>query len=91
MKVKHKYDKQYNVHYYHYRCLQRERRGSEYCASQMISVETLDNEVIEILKGIKLDKTLIDNYTTPASFFPLFRKPETINREIENEGKKFRT
>lgn len=88
MKTKHKFDKKYNVHYYHYRCLQRERKGSEYCASQMIPVETLDNEVIEILKGIKLDKTLIDNYTTPASFFPLFRKPETINGEIENEEKK---
>lgn len=62
MRVKHKVDKIYNKIYDHYFCLNRERRGIEYCDRSFVAVATLDQAVIDILKSIALDKSIIDNY-----------------------------
>lgn len=90
MKTKHKYDKQYDIDYFHYGCLNRQRKGSNYCSVSMIATDILDNQVVEILKSIKLDKRLIENYITPVNLLPVYRQPETINNDIIKEEKKIK-
>ena len=51
-----------NKVYDNYFCQQRNRKGVEYCDRKFTSVEMLDSAVIQILKQIKLDKSIIDNY-----------------------------
>lgn len=63
MRVKHKVDKKYNKVYDNYFCQQRNHKGVAYCDMPFTPVSVLDNAVVEILKQIKLDKSLIDNYT----------------------------
>lgn len=62
MRVQHKVDKIYNKTYDNYFCQQRDRKGIEYCDRKFTPVSELDNSVIETLKAIKLDKSMIDNY-----------------------------
>lgn len=88
MKTKHKYDKQYDVHYFHYTCQMRQRRGPDYCTMPMISVDTLDSKVIEILKSIQLDRSLIDKYIVTPDVPPTYRSFEFLTKEIGIEEKK---
>lgn len=88
MKTKHKYDKQYDVHYFHYACQNRQRRGPDYCTMPMISVDTIDSKVIEILKSIQLDRTLIDKYVVAPGAPLTYRSPESLTKEISIEEKK---
>lgn len=62
MRVQHKTDKTYNKVYDNYFCQQRNSKGKEYCDRKFTPVSVLDNAVIEILKQIKLDKSIIDDY-----------------------------
>ncbi len=62
MRVQHKADKTYNKTYDSYFCQNRNRRGVEYCDRSFTHVEILDTAVIDILKSIALDKSIIDNY-----------------------------
>lgn len=62
MRVQHKVDKKSGKTYDNYFCSQRNRKGVSYCDMSFTAVSILDNAVIEILKQIKLDKSLIDNY-----------------------------
>ena len=62
MRVQHKVDKTYNKTYDNYFCNLRNRRGVAFCDMPFTPVETMDNAVIEILKQIKLDKSMIDNF-----------------------------
>lgn len=64
MRVKHKVDKTYNKVYDHYFCPNRARRGIEFCDCKFVSVASIDDSVINILKQIKLDKNMIDNYSS---------------------------
>lgn len=64
MRVKHKVDKQYNKVYNHYFCQNRSRRGIEFCDCKFISVDSIDNSFIDILRKIKLDKNMIDNFSS---------------------------
>lgn len=66
-----------------YHCVQRDRRGPAYCSRSFIRVQELDDAVIDILKKIKLDKSLIDNYTAPDIKL-LTRKPSEVRRDITN-------
>ena len=63
MRVQHKVDKIYNKTYDNYFCQNRNRKGIEYCDRSFVAVEVLDKAVIDILKNIALDKSVIDNYT----------------------------
>lgn len=63
MRVKHKSDKKHNKVYNDYFCQQRDHRGVAYCDMSFTPVTVLDNAVIDILKQIKLDKSLIENYS----------------------------
>ena len=62
MRVQHKIDKTYNKVYDNYFCQNRNKRGLEYCNRSFTPVAELDNAVIEFLKNIALDKSLIENY-----------------------------
>ena len=62
MRVQHKVDKTYNKVYDNYFCQNRNKRGLEYCTRNFTPVEELDNAVIELLKSIALDKSIIENY-----------------------------
>lgn len=90
MKTKHKYDKQYDIHYFHYGCMNRLRRGSDYCTVSMVPINTLDSKVINILKSIQLDRSLIDKYVVAPDALPTYRRPETLSKEINIEEKKIK-
>lgn len=62
MRVQHKVDNHYNKTYDNYFCQNRNRRGIEYCNRSFTPVAVLDDIVIELLKKITLDKSLIHNY-----------------------------
>lgn len=89
MGVQHKVDKVYNLVYDNYYCAQRNRKGPEFCDMRMISVDELDQKMIEILKKIYVDKNLLDKYIKNAniSLVPV-RDKNTIKKEIGNAKKK---
>lgn len=62
MRVQHKHDKIYGKEYDNYFCQLRNRRGKTACDMSFTPVANLDGSVVEILKQIKLDKSLIDSY-----------------------------
>lgn len=62
MRVKHKVDKNSHKTYDDYFCQTRNAKGIEYCNRSFTSVSVLDNAVIDLLKEIRLDKNIIDNY-----------------------------
>lgn len=85
MRVQHKVDKIYGKVYDNYFCQQRNRRGPEYCDRKFTPVDVLDNTVIEILKKIKLDKTLIDNYVCEDKCITLaFRSRIDVQKDIDS-------
>lgn len=62
MRVQHKVDKTYGKIYDNYFCSLRNHRGKTFCDMHFTPVEVLDNAVTDILKQIKLDKSMIDNF-----------------------------
>lgn len=70
-----------------YFCVQRDRRGPAYCQRRIVRIQELDDTVIDILKSISLDKSLIDNYTAPDIKL-VTRKPSDVRRDITNTEKK---
>jgi hypothetical protein len=84
MRVQHKVDKTYHKTYDNYFCQQRDRRGAEYCDRSFTPVSVLDNSVIEILKEIKLDKSIIDNYIYEDNSITLVcRSRSDVQKDIE--------
>ena len=85
MRVQHKVDKIYNKTYDNYFCPQRERRGVEYCDRSFTRVSDLDNAVIQILKNIALDKTLIDDYVYEDKVMhTCMRSRSDVQRDIDS-------
>lgn len=82
MRVQHKIDKTYNKTYDNYFCTQRDRRGINYCNRKFVSVEKLDEAAIEILKKIKFNKSLIDDYIEDLSINNTFRSCLDVQRDI---------
>ncbi|MDE7478888.1 MAG: recombinase family protein, partial [Lachnospiraceae bacterium] len=89
MRVQHKVDKTYNKIYDNYFCRNRSRRGIEYCDSTYTSVALLDQAVIDILKNIALDKSIIDNYTyEDKAVHVCLRSQSDIQKDIDKVGLK---
>lgn len=89
MRAKYKYDKKYNVEYKTYFCRQRETYGKEACNMKSISLEEIDKAIIDILKNIALDKSLIEQYKETDMFTPS-RTSADIKDEISNINKKIK-
>ena len=75
-----------------YFCNLRNRRGVAFCDMPFTPVETMDNAVIEILKQIKLDKSMIDNFRndyehTHSIYTPLisYADPEYFGEKYAKE------
>lgn len=88
MRVKHKVDKAYNKVYDHYFCNDRQRRGVEYCDMKFVRVCDIDNGVIDILKRIKLDRSLIDGYIFDDSIHIVHRSRSDVQRDIDRTNGK---
>jgi DNA invertase Pin-like site-specific DNA recombinase len=88
MRVQHKVDKQYNKVYDNYFCQNRNKRGKENCDMSMINVNAIDDKLLEILKNITLDKSLIKKYSLPVETPMHIRNKESIKTEISNTEKK---
>lgn len=85
MRVKHKVDKTYNKVYDDYFCSNRSRRGVEYCNMGFTHVDLLDNAVIDILKGIALDKSMIEQYThNDTDLHSCLRTRSEVQRNIDS-------
>ena len=89
MRVQHKVDKTYNKTYDNYFCNLRNRRGVAFCDMPFTPVETMDNAVIEILKQIKLDKSMIDNFIVEDENLKILcRSRSDVQRDIDRiDGK----
>ena len=89
MRVQHKVDKTYNKTYDNYFCNLRNRRGVAFCDMPFTPVETMDNAVIEILKQIKLDKSMIDNFIVEDENLKIVcRSRSDVQRDIDRiDGK----
>lgn len=84
MRTKHKLDKIYNVTYDNYICPVRYTQGAEYCSISAVHISYLDNTVIDLLKSISLDKSIIDNYTYEEDSVSVYvRSREDVQRDIE--------
>ena len=84
MRVKHKVDKTYHKTYDSYFCSKRERQGIEYCDRSFVPVSDLDNAVIELLKNIALDKSIIDNYVyEDKTIHACTRSRPDVQRDIQ--------
>ena len=90
MRVQHKVDKVYDKIYDNYYCQNRNRRGKDFCNVSMVRVDAIDSTIINILKEIKLDRSLIDKYIAPPDFSPYYRTAESVQREINATQKKIK-
>lgn len=89
MRPKRKIDKIYNKVYDSYFCTNRTRRGLEYCTQSSISIESVDNAVIDILKNIALDKNMIEKYThDDGEICSCLRSRSDVQRNIDTLDKK---
>lgn len=83
MRAQHKVDKIYNKTYDNYFCQQRNRKGLEYCDIHLVSIEKLDQAVLNIIKDIALDKSTIDNYVYQNdALYSCMRSVAAINKDI---------
>jgi len=87
MQVKHKVDKTYNKVYDSYVCRYR-TRGQEYCDMKSIPVTEVDVALLNILRDIKADKTLLYNYFLNCLPQTNIRKKEDILKDIATAQKK---
>lgn len=85
MRVQHKVCSPEKI-YDNYFCQQRHRKGKEFCDRKFTRVEILDGAVIKILKQIRLDRSLIDNYIyeDASSIFLSVRSRSDIQKDISN-------
>ena len=84
MRVQHKTDKIYHKTYDNYFCQNRNRRGIEFCDRGFTPVEVLDNAVIDLLKGIALDKSMIDKYIyEDQAIHVCLRSRSDVQRDID--------
>ena len=84
MRVQHKVDKKYNKTYDNYFCQNRNRKGVEYCDREFTSVEALDNAVLKVLKGIALDKNVINDYIfEDKSMHVVLRSQTDVHRDLD--------
>lgn len=84
MRTTHKVDKIYNITYEYYSCPNREKRGNEYCNMRAVKIEDIDNSVINLLKSISVDKSVIDSYVPNKSCYITHRSKSDILRNINN-------
>ena len=89
MRAKYKYDKQYNVEYKSYFCRRRETYGKNACDMKSISLEEIDKAMIDILKNIAIDKSLIEQYKEKDIFISS-QTTTDIEKEIFNINKKIK-
>ena len=83
MRAKHKVDKVTGKIYDDYFCSQRQKRGRESCSMPSVHIETLDSAVIDLLKQIKLDKKMIDNYCFDDTSISIHRRNRAdVQRDI---------
>lgn len=84
MQPKRKIDKVYNKVYDSYFCPNRTRRGVAYCSQSSISIESVDNAVIDILKNIALDKNMVEKYTyNEGELHSCLRSRSDVQRNID--------
>ena len=84
MQPKRKIDKVYNKVYDSYFCPNRTRRGVAYCSQGSISIESVDNAVIDILKNIALDKNMVEKYTyNEGELHSCLRSRSDVQRNID--------
>ena len=88
LRVQHKVDKIYNKVYDNYFCQNRNRRGIEYCDMKMISVVELDNQILETLKSISINKNLLAGFLKKDAAFIRTRDNSTIQKEIRSSEKR---
>ena len=89
LRTKHKTDKIYNKIYESYFCYNREKRGASYCDLSMVNISTLDNIVLDVLKDIKIDKSLLQKYAAVnTSSDRNFRSKDSVRKEIASIEKK---
>ena len=85
MRVQHKVDKTYHKSYDNYFCQNRNRRGIEFCDRGFTPVADLDNSVIELLKNIALDKSIIDDYIyEDKTIHVCIRSKDEVRRDIDS-------
>ncbi len=88
MRVQHKVDKTYNKTYDNYFCAKRDRRGVESCNLKMISVQLLDNKVIDLFKQLSLNKNLVEEYLSSSSHNKITREIDTVKKELAKTTKR---
>lgn len=88
MLVKRKIDKTYHITYDSYSCALRSRKGVEYCDMSSVSVSKMDDAILNILRQIKLDKSMIDNYTADTSAVSNVRSKKLIQQDIKAANRK---
>ncbi len=82
MRVQHKVDKTYHKIYDNYFCTQRDRKGIAYCDRKFVAVQKLDEAAIELLRKIKFNKSLIDDYIEDSFTNNISRSYLDIQRDI---------
>lgn len=82
MRVQHKVYKPTGAATDSYFCQLRNRRGKDFCDMSFTSVELIDNAVIEILKKIKLNKSLIDDFIVDDNLKIVSRSRSDVQRDI---------
>lgn len=88
MRVQHKVDKTYNKIYDNYFCLNRNRRGIEYCTQKMVSVDILDKKIIDFLKQLSIDKKLLEKYIKQSRPSSPLRNEDVVRKELLSTTKK---
>ena len=89
MRVQHKVDKASNKIYDNYFCTLRSHQGKDFCDMPFTSVSTLDNAVINILKQIKLDKSMIDNFIVDDRKISIvYRSRSDVQHDIDMVNRK---
>jgi len=82
MKVQHKVDKTYNKIYDYYFCQNRNRRGTNFCDIKMVSVDVLDNKLVEFLQRMSIDKSLLEKYIKNTKPIVNYKDTNTIKKDI---------
>lgn len=84
LRVQHKVYKKTGNSTDSYFCQLRNRRGKDYCDMHFTHVDVLDNAVIDILKQIRLNKNMIDDFSVKDDNLKLVsRSKNDVQREIE--------